>query len=173
MLVCTLDTCFGAQLEADASVYSCHYKRVDVAVYQSIGELVKAVDLSYDIVHMFTRLAPGGLLVDPEGSILGSDLIAKCCEKDVKVLWIASENKSDDYIKGFGAAGKPLNLIMTISRNGANFEGFLEGLLSRVSHGSTLPSAWAAMAPQLPGSRQQALPSCIFFAGRPDARLPG
>ena len=75
--------------------------------------------------------------------------------------------------KGFGAAGKPLNLIMTISRNGANFEGFLEGLLSRVSHGSTLPSAWAAMAPQLPGSRQQALPSCIFFAGRPDARLPG
>ena len=173
VLVCCLDPCVGAQLDVDASVYSRHYKRVDVAVFHSVGELLRAVELCYDIVHPFTRLAPGGLLVDAEATLLGSDLIAKCCERDVKLLWIADENKPDDYVKGFRATGKRLNLIMTLNRNGASFDGFLEGVLSRVSRGDALPSAWVAMVPQAPGSWQRGLPSCIFFAGRPDASLLG
>ena len=105
MLVCRLGSCFGPQFDGDACVYSRHYKRVEVAVFHSVAELVKAV--------------------------FGTGQIAKCCERDVKLLWIASEGKSDDDVKGFAVGGKRLSLKMTIDRSGANFDGFLQGLLSR------------------------------------------
>lgn len=36
-----------------------------------------------------------------------------CCDSDVKLLWVASDNKPEGYIKGFKVA-KPLNLVMAI-----------------------------------------------------------
>jgi hypothetical protein len=124
-----------------------------------------------DIIHLSAMVAPGGWLSGGDSLVQGTDLIARCSEHQVKLLWIASENRSEHYISGFRAAGKRLNLVLTISRNGESFAGFLDGLLSRISQGAPLPGAWAAMAPQTPGCAQPDLPSCIFFAGWPDARL--
>jgi len=127
---------------------------------------------AYDIVHFFCGLSPGGIIADSEGAtIIGSEFIAKCCEKDVKLLWVASGNKGDDYIKGFKVNENRLNLVMTLDRRGSRFSEFLEKLLSRVSRGETMPIAWAALAPQARGPWEQDLPSCIFSAGRGSVKL--
>jgi hypothetical protein len=88
------------------------------------------------------------------------------------LLWVASENKPEAYIRGFKAAGKRLNLVMTINRNGSKFLPFLEKLLSRMSAGETMPAAWVSVSPQGPNDpRQQDSPACIFSAGRGGVRL--
>jgi hypothetical protein len=144
---------------------------VDAVFFSTISDLLGAIKNGYDIVHLFGPLAAGGLLTDASGeTLLGTELIQKCCEGNVKLLWVANENKPDDYVRGFNA-GKPLNLIMTLSRCGSKFGEFLEKLLARMSSGETLPAAWTALAPQAEGPWQHDLPSCIFFAGRADVRF--
>jgi len=172
VLVCSLDQRFHASFAADSAIYLRYYRHVDAVQLSSLEELFQAIEGAYDIVHLFCPLAPGGLLMEASATPLsGSDLIAWCCERDVKLIWIANENKADDYIKGFRAAGKVVNLIMTIGRNGTKFEGFLEKLLSRISNGESLPGAWAALAPQARGPGQEVLPLCIFLAGRGGVKL--
>jgi hypothetical protein len=172
VLVCNLDPRFRASFEADSSAYLLYYRRVDTVVLSSIRDLLGVIENGYDIVHLFGRLSPGGLLTDTtNATLLGSELIRKCCKRDVKLLWIANENEPDDYVRGFKATGKSLNLIMTISRNGAKFAGFLEKLLCRISGGEVLPAAWTALAPQAEGPWQSDLPGCIFVAGRGDVKL--
>jgi hypothetical protein len=173
VLVCCLDSGSREAFIADSEVYLRHYSLVDV-FSSGIGDLLGTIEKGYDIVHMFSRLKPGGLLADASDVTLpGSELIEKCCKRDVKLLWIANENNPDDYVKGFKAAGRPLNLIMTISRNGTKFTSFLEKLLSRISSGEALPAAWAALVPQAEGPWQRNLPGCIFFAGRANVKLAG
>lgn len=171
VLVCSLDPCPTVLLQGDAGAYSRYYKHVDILVFQRISALLRAIELRYDMVHLFCPLAPGGRLVDADSTLFGSDLIARCCESGVKLLWVANENNADDYVSGFRAAGRRVNVVMTVDRNGANFDGFLEDLLCRVSQGDTLPSAWTAVVPQAAGEWQKGAPSCIFFAGLPDAKL--
>lgn len=171
VLVCSLGPAAGV-LDYDAAVYSRHYKGVNVAAYAAVSDLVESVEDGYDIVHLFCPLASGGLLIDSHGKTLtGSELIQRCCEGNVKLLWVANENRPEDYVKGFRAKGKRLNLIMTINRNGDGFGQFLEKLLGRISNGETLPVAWATLVPQSDGPCQQHLPGCIFFAGRGDVQL--
>jgi hypothetical protein len=172
VLVSTIGSGSREHLGYDAAVYRRHYSDVEVAVLGSANELCAAIASGYDIIHLVSHLAPGGWITDTTSDRLrGTDLVAKCCERDVKLLWIAGENSADDYIEGFKIAGKPINVVMTISRNGEEFARFLERLLTRTSSGDMLPQAWAALAPQAEGPWQRQLPSCIFFAGRPQARL--
>jgi len=44
----------------------------------------------------------------------------------VKLLWIASENKPESYIKGFNVAGRPLNVVLTIDRKNSRSRAFLK-----------------------------------------------
>jgi hypothetical protein len=157
--------------EADAATYKRWYKHVDIANVDTSTELMALVEGGSDIIHLTATVASGGWLTGGDHPAQGTDLISKCGEYQVKLLWIASENSPEQYISGFRASGKRLNLVMTISRNGDSFTGFLDGLLSRISQGTALPNAWTAMAPQTPGRARPDLPSCIFFAGWPDARL--
>jgi hypothetical protein len=124
-------------------------------------------------VHLFCDALPDGNITDSRGAkIAGTSLIQSCCNSDVKLLWVASENKREAYIRGFKAAGKRLNLVMTINRNGSKFLPFLEKLLSRMSAGETMPAAWVSVSPQGPNDpRQQDSPACIFSAGRGGVRL--
>jgi hypothetical protein len=172
VLLCSLGSHFCELLEADKTVYCRHYRSVDEIFPSSIEELLRAIGKGYEIVHLFCDLSRDGALVDRNNATLvGSELIAKCCGESVKLLWIANENTADDYIKGFRAAGRPLNLIMTINRNGKKFSGFLEELLSKISAGETLPAAWSVLVPQAEGRWQQDLPGCIFYAGRANVKL--
>jgi len=172
VLVCSLDPRFVEFAVADAKVYSRHYRHVDTLLVSSIGDLLRAIGKCYDVVHLFCGLSSGGTLIDRDGATLvGSELIAECCKKEVKLLWIANENRGSDYVNGFSATGKPLNLIMTLGRRGERFADFLEGLVRRVSRGETLPVAWASLVPQAQGPWQVDVPDCIFFAGKAAARL--
>jgi hypothetical protein len=113
-----------------------------------------------------------GTIVDSNGKeITGTELIQTCCDQNVKLLWIASDNPSERYIKGFGARGKRLNLVMTLERKGPNFPEFLQKLLFRMFYGDTMPVAWNDLCPQIPGSDHPSMPESIFFAGRGGVRL--
>ena len=169
--MCSLGAGPRAVLDADAATYKRWYKHVDIANVDTCTELMALVERGSDIIHLSATVALGGWLTGSDAPVQGTDLISMCSEHQVKLLWIASENSPEHYISGFRAVGKRLNLVMTISRNGESFTGFLDGLLSRISRGAELPNAWTAMAPQTPGCARPDLPSCIFFAGWPDARL--
>lgn len=172
VLVCRSGAEFRESFETDRNVYLRHYKTVDEAVFTSIGNFLTSIEAGYDIVHLFCRLSPEGSLLDNCNGILsGTELISRCSDQKVKLLWIANENKADSYIKGFKAAGRSLNVVMNISRPGTVFSEFLEKLLSRVSQGEMLPKAWAALVPQAPGPWHRELPVCIFYAGNPNVKL--
>jgi hypothetical protein len=162
---------FDPLLESDASAYSRYYSQVDVCRFHAISDLLGGVGAGYDVVHLFCATVCGGFLEAAGDRLSGTQLIAECFEHGTKVLWIAAENKPDEYIRGFPAAGQRLNLVMTISRAGSNFCQFLDRLLSFLARGSSIPEAWAALAPQVTGAWQADLPSCIFFAGWPNAVL--
>jgi hypothetical protein len=116
--------------------------------------------------------ADGTIAANSGSGSSGASLIQRCCDSDVKLLWLASENKPDGYIKGFNTKGKPLNLVMTVDRKSLKFRKFLETLLSKMSTGQTMPAAWVAVAPQGPKDpRQLDSPACIFAAGRGAVKL--
>jgi hypothetical protein len=173
VLVCSLDPKFAELLDADSRLYGRFYAALRKATFAGIQELSAALGEGYDIVHLFCDASAEGIITDSSGAtISGTSLIQKCCDSGVKLLWIASENKPDAYIEGFKAGGKPLNLVMTIHRQGTKFSLFLEKLLSKMSRGETMPAAWVAISPQNPSDpRQKESPVCIFAAGRGGVKL--
>ena len=173
VLVCGLDPKFAELLNADRNSYSQFYPNPTATTFTGVQELSAAIGKGYDIVHLFCDASPEGKITDNSGGIItGTNLIQMCCDSDVKLLWVASENKPDAYVKGFKAAGKPLNLVMTINRKGTQFSVFLEKLLSKMSVGETMPVAWVAISPQSPDDpRQKDSPACIFAAGRAAIKL--
>lgn len=173
VLLCSLDPKFAELLRIDSNSYGQFYPTPTATASTSMQELTGAISKGYDIVHLFCDASPNGIITDSAGTqISGANLIQLCCDSGAKLLWIASENKPEAYIKGFKAAGKPLNLVMTIDRRGAIFSVFLEKLLSKMKAGETMPVAWAAISPQSPNDpRQKGSPACIFAAGRPAIKL--
>jgi hypothetical protein len=172
VLVCSLDAGFRDLMDADRHAYSQFYASTETAVFDASDGLIAALAKRYDIVHLFCDVLPDGKLADSSDSILtGTQLIQKCCESNVKLLWIASNNESDRYISGFNARAKRINLVMTLDRNGPKFSEFLEKLLFKIFYGDTLPVAWVALVPQRATAEHANLPSCIFYAGRGGAKL--
>src|SRR6185312_8575208 len=167
VLVCALDNRFNDLLQQDFQVYSQYYRATMTEVFPTIQALLASLEQKYDIVHILCDVTTKGMIRDSNGrEITGTELIQRCCELNVKLLWAASDNPADAYIKGFGARGKRINLVMTLGRKGGNFSGFLQRLLSRVAYGETMPVAWNQLAPQIPGSDHADAPESIFFAGR-------
>ena len=173
ILIASLDPKFLELMKVDSSCYSQFYHAPTVLVFEGIQELVGTIEKGYDIAHLFCDVSPDGTITDNRGAkVVGTTLIQSCCNSDVKLLWVASENKAEGYIKGFKAAGKRLNLVMTINRNGSKFQPFMEKLLSRMSMGETMPAAWISISPQNPSDPlQQDSPACIFAAGRGGVKL--
>jgi len=172
VLICNVGSAISQGLEADSAVYRKYYGTVDSQSVRGKSELLSALESGSDIVHMFSRCSPDGVLSDlEEGTADGTDLIRACVKYGTKLLWIATANDSSCYIKGFRAKGSPLNLIMTLNRRGDRFPDFLDRLLSRVSSGEKLPQAWMALAPQKGGPPTSDLPDCIFFAPGPPLSL--
>lgn len=173
VLVCSAGTGFDELLNADASSYSRFYPSTTVKACSSIKELVAAIRQGYDIVHLFSNVSPGGIIMNAEGDPLsGASLIQTCCDSGVKLLWVASDNKIDAYIKCFKTSGKSINLVLTLNRRGPRFSSFLEKLLSKMADGETMPRAWVAIAPQgPPGPAHDDLPESIFNAVRGNIRF--
>jgi hypothetical protein len=173
VIVASLDPRFAELAKADRDCYSHFYSAPDEIGFENAQQLLSGIDRRCDIVHLFCDISPEGNIVDSHGNTTeGAALIQHCCDADVKLLWLASQNKPEGYIKGFKAAGKPLNLVLTIDRKGSCFPSFLENLLRKMSAGETMPAAWVALAAQTPSDpRHQDLPACIFAAGRGGLKL--
>jgi hypothetical protein len=141
-------------------------------VLPSIQALFGHLEQKYDIVHLLCDVTAQGTIADANGAeITGTELIQRCCDQNVKLLWSGSDNQPERYIKGFGARGKRLNLVMTIKRKDLNFAGFLGKLVSKMANGETMPVAWNELCPQIPNSTHPDAPESIFFAGRGGVRL--
>ena len=167
-----LDHRFDDLLKSDSEVYGRYYRATTAAVLPSIQALLGRLEHKCDIVHLLCDVTPNGTIKDANGEeITGTELIQLCCDQNVKLLWTGSDNPPERYIKGFGARGKRLNLVMTLKRKGPNFPGFLQKLLSEMAYGETMPVAWNDLCPQIPGSDHLDAPESIFFAGRGGVRL--
>jgi len=171
VLVCSLGPGFDDLLRQDSSTYSRHYSRVEVCAFGSVSDLRRAIVAGYEVVHLVCTTVAGGFLETGADRISGTQLIAECCECGTKLLWVAGENAPDEYVRGFGASGRRINLVMTINRAGPGFGRFLDRLLFLLARGSQVPAAWLALVPQRPRSLHSDLPGCIFFAGWADAVL--
>ena len=172
VLVCALDNRFEDLLKGDSEIYGRYYRATTAAVLPSIQALLGRLEQKYDIVHLLCDVTANGTIADPNGEeITGTELIQRCCDQNVKLLWSGSDNQPERYIKGFGARGKRLNLVMTLKRKGLNFPGFLQKLVSQMANGETMPVAWNELCPQIPSSNHPDAPESIFFAGRGGVRL--
>ena len=172
VLVCALDNRFDVLLKGDSEIYGRYYRATTAAVLPSINALLGRLEQKYDIVHLLCDVTANGTITDAKGEeITGTELIQRCCDLDLKLFWSGGDNSPDRYIKGFGARGKRINLVMTIKRKGPNFPGFLEKLVSKMANGETMPVAWNELCPQIPSSNHPDAPESIFFAGRAGVRL--
>jgi hypothetical protein len=172
VLVCALGNRFDDLLKGDSEVYGGYYRATTTIVLPSIQALLGHLEQKYDIVHLLCDVTENGTVTDISGhEITGTELIQCCCDQNVKLLWSASDNPAERYIKGFGARGKRLNLVMTLKRKGPDFPSFLQKLLSRMAYGDTMPVAWNDICPQVPRSHHPDAPESIFFAGRGGVRL--
>ena len=169
VLVCACESRFDELLAEDADVYKRYYTVTTALSLRGPEDVIMAVERGFDIVHLLCDFGSCGSIAG--SSVTGDALIDKCCRSGVKLLWVASNNKPDAYIKGFSAGVRALNLVMTINRNGQKFSIFLDQLLSRMSRGDTMPIAWNALAPQIPGLQHSDAPELIFAAGLGSARF--
>ncbi len=169
ILVCAFEQRFAPFLEEDAAIYRENYSATEMRVFSDHRELSDLLDRRYDVIHMLCEADVSGIISGLGRS--GTELIYECCDRDVKLLWIASDNDPQAYIGGFNASGKHINLVMTIKRNGTNFTNFLRSLLSLMQGGERMPVAWNHLCPQIPGRTHQDAPESIFFAGRGRVRL--
>jgi len=173
VLVALLNPQFAELAGIDFRSYSKFYPATSQNVFESVEKLLGEIGNRYDVVHLFCDVMPDGNIIDSGGrAIAPTQLIKRCSESDVKLLWIASENKPEGYIKGFNAAGRSLNVVLTIDRKNFRFTSFIESLLRSMSSGETMPVAWVALSPQNANDpRNQDAPACIFAAGRGGVRL--
>lgn len=167
VLVCSIGPKFDDALRSDSQVYKRFYPATTSTTFTGIQQLIEALAQKYDIVHLLCDVSPEGAIA----GVNGTELIKKCCESNIKLLWIASNNSSDAYTKGFNARGQKINLVMVIDRRGPFFSPFLTNLLVKVSSGEAMPAAWNQLCPQVPSSVHPDAPDAIFFAGRGGVRL--
>ena len=172
VLVCALDSRFDDLLKEDSEIYGRYYRGTTTAGLPSIQAMLGRLEQKVDIVHLICDVTEAGRIRDASGrEITGTELIQRCCDHDVKLLWAASDNPGERYVKGFGARGKRINLVMTLKRKSSNFPSFLQEILSRMADGETMPVAWNTICPQIPRSEHKDAPESIFLAGRGGVRL--
>ncbi len=172
VLVGGLDARFAEWLKMDTGVYKRFYPTTNSTAFTDLSQLTGAISQKYDIVHLLCNVTADGAVADGSGnSITGSDLVKRCVEADVKLLWIACNNAGDAYIKGFNTRGQKINVVMVIDRRGPFFAPFLTNLLAKMSGGEAMPTAWNQLNPQVPSSVHPDAPDAIFVAGRGAVRL--
>jgi hypothetical protein len=173
VLIAALDRKFAELMGADSRSYSQFYPNRTENLFEDAAGLLKAIGTGHDVVHLFCEVTQDGSITDSRGHKTPAALLTQACaDSDVKLLWVASENNPDGYMKGFKPSGNPLNLVLTIDRKKSGFTEFLENLLRKMSAGETMPVAWVSLASQNPKDpRNQNAPACIFAAGRGGVKL--
>jgi len=83
------------------------------------------------------------------------------------IVVLATDNPSDGFRAATSdtTAGRA-NLVMTMQRNDPAFAMFYQRLFKQMFAGVTMPSAWVALAPQVPGQDHLDCPSSVFLCER-------
>jgi hypothetical protein len=169
VLVCAFEDRFGPLVAEDAATYREFFEDTTETILEGRAGLEAALGKGADIVHLHGQIDAQGLVTGLQ--LDGTHLIEMCSRGGVKLLWIASDNDPAGYVNGFKAQREPINLVMTIERNGAAFNSFLRKLLSKMSVGQPMPVAWNSLAPQIPGAAHENAPGTIYLAGSGSARF--
>src|SRR5271170_8134036 len=120
ILVASIDLGSSELMKADSSCYSQFYDPPTEAIFKSPEELLEAIGARYDVVHLFCDISVGGNITDGHGGETAcARLIRSCTESNVKLLWLASENKPESFGTFKSAIDEPLNLVLTIDRKGS------------------------------------------------------
>jgi hypothetical protein len=127
-----------------------------------IGELfgrnvqVTTVPVPCDVLFLYCDLEPSGKIVGQQGS-----LRSLIWDSKARVVVIASQVPTDFLSnREFQAAlakgdNPPVNLVITLNRNGDNFGRFFKSLFQMMWTGVPMPMAWGQLAPQVQGSQQR------------------
>jgi len=162
ILVASFSNAFASEMETDYSVYRRCYNSVQMKLFpnaRGFDDEIRGVD----VLHLLATLdVEGQISTDSGEQFAAATLLDKCVKANVKAVLFAGNNKSDAYIRGIPA--KPLNLVMTLARRGEAFPEWLGEICTLLASGVAFPLACLKIAPQ-------ALPDCIFSAGRPRAVL--
>jgi hypothetical protein len=139
-----------------------------------IGEMfgqnvqVTTVPVSCDVLFLYCSLDASGKIVGQRASL--RSLIGDC---KARVAVIASEVPADlRSNREFQVAlargnNPPVNLVVTLNRNGASFGRFFKQLFQMMWTGVSMPMAWVQLAPQAPQQRGD-IPGtvCLLEAGQ-------
>ena len=114
-----------------------------------------------DVLFIYCDIAPGGRVGNFPGTL--RDLIQILY---APLVVVASENSGDAYISTTkGQNHGRANLVMTLSRQEGAFPLFFARLFTDMKRGVPMPVAWTKLAPQVPGTEHDTLPSTIFACG--------
>src|ERR1700740_372531 len=91
VLVCALDSRFENLLKEDSEIYGQYYRATTTIVLPSIQALLGRIEQGYDILHLMCDVTLHGTIMDASGDeISGTELVRRCCDQNVKLLWVAS-----------------------------------------------------------------------------------
>jgi len=147
----------AALARADAD----EYRRQFSSVTESC-DLDSLAGAGVDVLHVLAA-------IDAEGRIGGHTAVAfqrAVGALNPRLVILASDNSGDAYtaaLREFGSSG--YNLVMVISRQGPKFWEFFHRLFDLMFQGRTMPMAWVALAPQIPGKEHPDVPAMICTMG--------
>jgi eukaryotic-like serine/threonine-protein kinase len=159
-----------AGAEIDASKYELYYNRVELRKSMTAQEFIVLLSTDkFDVVHLHGFYDKECTFRDSTGFALRySDIKRACDYAQVKLVWLASNNGLEPMKPYLEPENPSFHLILTSAR-GANFPKFLSSLLSRITRGELLSSAWEAYVPylQYKGDKTE----CKFVPGIADIAL--
>jgi hypothetical protein len=119
-------------------------------------EISTAAPPACDVLFLYATIEDGG-------GLLGTDRFLRATIRDAgaRVVVVASENPHPR--PGQGHVYGHANLVITLARNGPAFPQFFRALFTRMKRGSSMPSAWNRLAPQIPGKDHAGCPATIFL----------
>ena len=77
------------------------------------------------------------------------------------IVIIATNNPAEHYSAMPKGSFGSVNLVMTIDRRGQRFASFLARLFAQMNRGDSIGHAWIKIAPQIPGTVHEDLPTTI------------
>jgi hypothetical protein len=160
-------TKFDEDLKSDLRVYKRFYPAASSATFTTVAELRGAAAHSYDVLHLFCDIGPGGVITDASGDrVTGTELLAAAVNSGVKLFWIGNDNPQEVYDAGFKTKGLKINSVLTLRRLGSNTSLFLDNLLSKMQAGDSLSKAWSVASQPAGKSVQPDVPHTISSLGR-------
>lgn len=106
--------------------------------------------------------------LDQRGRLVGHDASLRDIIRDAHayVAVVATENPPNNYLSSLGPrqADWSANIVLTIDRKGDKFAPFFAALFRRMFAGTSMLTAWAELAPQIPGHDHPDAPGTMMVA---------